>query len=105
MEQTINANDLHPGDRVVLRMPKARLGPIPIHATFERYHNAESLTAKMLEPGTETIPGMWDKALRSGRRLAAFRISVVVGVFQIGPDGRLWDEEDREVELLRREGQ
>jgi hypothetical protein len=45
----------------------------------------------------------WDKALRSGRRLAAFRVTRVVGIFEVDSEGRLWDEENRDIQILSRE--
>jgi hypothetical protein len=105
MEQTINANDLQPGDRVVLRMQKSKHGPAAISFTFERYHNRESLLEKLARPDTVAIPGQWDKALNCGRRLAAFRVGKIVGLFPVDDKGRLWDEEDREIEILRKESQ
>ena len=104
MPPTINANDLIPGDRVVLRMQKARRGPIPIAATFEQFHDPASLVAKMRMPGTMVVSNeKWDKALRSGRRLAAFRVTRVVGIFEVDSEGRLWDEENRDIQILSRE--
>jgi hypothetical protein len=49
------------------------------------------------------IPGQWEKALAVGRRLAAFRLGKMVGVFTVDDQGRLFDEEDREIDIVRRE--
>jgi hypothetical protein len=103
MEPTISANDLSPGDRVVLRMQKSKYGPVPLAATFERFHDAESITAKLATPGNLILPGKWDEAIRSGCRLAAFRVGFFVGLFSVDGEGRLWDEEHREIRIVRRE--
>lgn len=100
MQPTISANDLKPGDRVVLRMQKARHGPIPLPARFEQFHDAASLATKMVQPGNLILPGKWEEALQSCQRLATFRIGILVGVFRIDEDGRLWDEEAREIEIV-----
>jgi hypothetical protein len=104
MAQAINANDLKPGDRVVLRMQKSRHGPVEMPITFERYHDPSSLAAKLAQPDAMVIPGQWEKALAVGRRLAAFRLGKMVGVFTVDDQGRLFDEEDREIDIVRREG-
>jgi hypothetical protein len=102
MAPAINGNELKPGDRVVLRMQKSRHGPVEMPITFERYHDRESLFKKLAQPGTMAIPGRWDEALSSGRRLAAFRLDKMVGIFEVDQEGRLWDEEDREIQIVRR---
>jgi len=96
--------DLKPGDRVILHMRHSRRGPASVPATFERMHDPASLLVTMSKPENFAMPNdNWDKALRSGRKLAAFRVINVVGIFQVDDEGRMWDELDREVEIVRRD--
>jgi hypothetical protein len=102
MAPTINANELKPGEHLVLRMQKSRHGPVEMPITFECYHDRESLYKKLAQPGSVALQGRWDKALASGLRLAAFRLGKMVGIFVVDQEGRLWDEEDREIDIVRR---
>jgi hypothetical protein len=85
-------------------MQKSKYGPVGMPIVFEQFHDRASLLTKMTQPDTMALPGQWDKALSSGRRLAAFRLGKMVGVFTVDDQGRLFDEEDREIDVVRREG-
>ena len=98
-------DELTPGDRVWVRCKESRFGPVEALMTYEGACDAGTLATACKEAGMEAH-GKWYRMLESGGFVvvAVFSRNGVTGAFKVCDNGKLRDDLDREVEILRKEG-
>ena len=98
-------DELTPGDSVWVRCKESRFGPVEALMKYEGACDAGTLATACKEAGME-VHGKWYRMLESGGFVvvAVFTLNGVPGAFKVCDDGKLRDDLDREVEVLRKEG-